>query len=103
MFLDGFRKIPVVGNGALLNDNGDNLHFIHPLFLKGNFHLLQHIKRNAVKGTGNTKVKPEPEIKDKDKKTVSVPEDDLIGLLQELKIVREKQSGMKNTITQLTR
>ena len=93
----------MVGNGAILNDNGDNLHFLHPYFIKGKSHLLQHIKRNAVKGTGNSKVKQEHASANNDKKSVSVPEDELICLLQELKIVRERQAGMKNTITQLTR
>ncbi|CAD5206695.1 unnamed protein product [Bursaphelenchus okinawaensis] len=98
--LYGFRKIPIVGNACLLNENGDNLHFSHPFFIKGNFHLLQHIKRNAVKGTGNSKVKQEQAA---EKRQVTVPEEDLVVLFSELKVMREKQSTMKNTIRQLTR
>ncbi|CAD5209698.1 unnamed protein product [Bursaphelenchus xylophilus] len=98
--LYGFRKIPIVGNACLLNENGDNLHFSHPFFIKGNFHLLQHIKRNAVKGTGGSKAKQEQAA---EKRQVSVPEDDLVCMFSELKLMREKQNTMKNTIRQLTR
>lgn len=99
--LYGFRKVSSVNKNSFV-ESSDNLHFAHQYFIRGRYNLLQKIKRNAA--TNKQKVTGDGQkCQTTSGKNVILPEEDLIGLLQELKIVRERQSTMKNTITQLTR
>ena len=86
----------------------DNLQFAHPCFRRDDQELLYHIKRN----TGGTKQRNEDGSRTSGgggvedvytKKMVTLPEDDLVVMIHELNIVRDRQASMKNTITQLTR
>jgi transcription elongation GreA/GreB family factor len=91
--LYGFRKVSSVSKNSFA-DNNDNLHFANQYFIRGQYHLLQKIKRNAagtkqkLSQTNGLKTSATPG------KTVTLPEEDLICLLQELKIVRERQSAL---------
>ncbi|KAI6178354.1 HSF-DOMAIN domain-containing protein [Aphelenchoides besseyi] len=101
--LYGFRK--VILNKPL--EGSDNLNFSHPHFLRGRQDLLHAIKRNypTTKRTESIPIEqqPPPPAYTLPRKTVSIPEEDLVCLLRELKIVRERQNSMRHTITQLTR
>lgn len=107
--LYGFKKIAAVDRSALAYNDilTDHMQFYHPLFRRGHPELMNQIKRNN-KRPANSCPASAVEVKNSvdpntGEKLVTLPESDLICMLEELESLRCSHSHMQSTIYELTR
>lgn len=100
-FSDGFRKINNLERNGLVYasaDSSDDMHFGHPLLFRGRPDLLVNIKRN----TASTKRQPST-AGGSPEKTVTLPEKDLLCMLEELQSLREGHAAMESDVCELAK
>ncbi|KAI1731411.1 HSF-type DNA-binding domain-containing protein [Ditylenchus destructor] len=106
--LYGFKKIAAVDRSVLsYSDNlTDHMQFYHPLFRQGQPELLNQIKRNnkrPANSVTNTPVAVKNSVDpNTGEKLVTLPESDLICMLEELESLRGSHSHMQSAIFELT-
>jgi hypothetical protein len=99
--LYGFRKINNLERNGLVYasaDSSDDMHFGHPLLFRGRPDLLVNIKRN----TASTKRQPST-AGGSPEKTVTLPEKDLLCMLEELQSLREGHAAMESDVCELAK
>ncbi|KAI1718120.1 HSF-type DNA-binding domain-containing protein [Ditylenchus destructor] len=106
--LYGFKKIAAVDRSVLsYSDNlTDHMQFYHPLFRQGQPELLNQIKRNNKRPANSVPNAPVAVKNSVDpntgEKLVTLPESDLICMLEELESLRGSHSHMQSAIFELT-
>jgi len=104
----GFRKLASVDKTSLcyMENPGNDLHFMHPKFVRYCHDLMFEIKRQThptKKLTSAIAEKQEFQACDEETKFVTVAQADLMNMMRELTALRQKQEELENTVESLSR
>ena len=105
---DGFRKLASVDKTSLcyMENPGNDLHFMHPKFVRACHDLMFEIKRQThptKKLTSAISEKQQFQPYDEETKFVTVAQEDLISMMTELSSLRQRQEELENTVDSLSR
>ncbi|KAE9547408.1 hypothetical protein FO519_009379, partial [Halicephalobus sp. NKZ332] len=105
----GFRKLASVDKTSLcyMENPGNDLHFMHPKFLRYCHELMCEIKRQThptKKLTAAITTEKQPfQAIDDEAKFVTVAHEDLMNMMSELTMLRQKQEDLEATVENLSR
>lgn len=111
IILDGFRKLVSVDKTSLcyMKSSGEDLHFMHPKFVRGYSDLMLEIKRQTNPTKKLTAAVPKQQAielipqDENDDSMTTIPHRDLVSMMSELSLLRQKTDDLECIVDSLNR